>query len=220
MENKDFDIEKILAERAKIDGILKSKFSKKISVMFTDIKNSTSFYESKGDIDGRLMMHKHNEIVLPIIKENDCMLIERIGDGTMAVFDDPLNAIKSSRRIQRRLKEYNNGKTSDEQIQLRVGLNYGTVISDKSGVYGDVVNVANRVQSLANAGEVFLTEEMYREVKSNDEFIFRYIDTVEVKGRREPVKVYRFIWHGEGGITQADTRADKFSCNEIQGRRF
>jgi hypothetical protein len=115
----------------------------------------------------------------------------------MTVFDDPVNAIKSSLQIQNGLKEYNNDKPANEQIQVRIGLNYGTVITDESGVYGDVVNAASRVESLANANEIFVTEDMYSAVKNNDEFIFRYVDTVEVKGKKEAIKVYRLICHEE-----------------------
>ena len=85
MKNEMSDIEKILAEREKIDKILKSKFSKTISIMFTDIKGSTSFYESRGDIDGRMMVHRHNEIVMPILKEFNGELLKTIGDATMTV---------------------------------------------------------------------------------------------------------------------------------------
>ena len=210
MEDKELDIEKILAEREKIDGILKSKFSKKVSIMFTDIKGSTSFYETRGDIDGRVMLHRHNEIVLPVIEENNSIFMERIGDGTMTVFDDPVNAIRAAVQIQSRLKEYNSDKPANELIQVRVGLNYGTVISDKGGVYGDVVNVASRVESLADVNEIFLTGEMYSAVKDNEEFIFRYVDTAQVKGKKEAIKVYRLIWHEEA-LYMGKTRSPSHS---------
>jgi len=197
MKNEMSDIEKILAERDKIDKMLKSKFSKKISIMFTDIKGSTSFYESQGDIDGRMMVHRHNEIVMPILKEFNGELLKTIGDATMTVFDNPENALNSALQIQRTLREFNADKPSTEQISVRIGLNYGTAIIDKGDVFGDVVNVASRVESLADADEIFLTEDMYREAKSCDDFIFRYVDTSEVKGKKEAIKVYRLIWHEE-----------------------
>jgi class 3 adenylate cyclase len=197
MEDNTKDIEKILAEREKLDGILKSKYTREVSIMFTDIKGSTSFYDTRGDIDGRVMIHRHNEIVLPIIKENNCTLIERIGDGTMTVFDNPVNAIQSAVQIQRSLKAFNEKRPPREQIQLRVGLNHGTVISDKGGIYGDAVNVASRVESLAGVNDIFVTENMYRVLREHDEFMFRYVDTVEVKGKKDAIKVYRLIWQEE-----------------------
>ncbi len=197
MEDNRTDIEKILAEREKIDKILKSKFSKKISIMFTDIKGSTAFYDSRGDIDGRAMVHRHNEIVLPLLKEYKGELLKTIGDATMTVFDEPSNALNSAISIQRTLREFNAERHQNEQIHVRIGINYGTAIVDKGDVFGDVVNVASRVESLAGADEIFITEDMYREVKNFDEFIFRYVDESRVKGKTEAVKVYRAVWHEE-----------------------
>ena len=197
MEKKNTDIQKLLAERAKLDGILQSQFSKKITVMFTDIKGSTSFYESRGDIDGRVMVHRHNEIVLPVIEENKGTLIKTIGDATMSLYDEPSDAIKAAMQIQKGLKAYNDGRPEGEQIHVRVGINYGTGIVEETDVFGDVVNVASRVESLADAGDIMLTEDLYREVKSDDEFIFRYVDSMTVKGKTDPIKVFRLVWQNE-----------------------
>lgn len=197
MEEKKTDIEKILKERAKLDSILQTEFSKKIAVMFTDIKGSTSFYEARGDIDGRVMVHRHNEIVLPVIEENGGVLIKTIGDATMSVYEQPGNAVKAAIQIQQRLKEYNKDRNDREQIHVRVGVNFGTGLVEEKDVFGDVVNVASRVEALADAGQIMITEDLYREVKNNDEFTFRFVDHIEVKGKKDPVKVFRTIWHEE-----------------------
>ena len=197
MEDKHNDIEKILAEREKIDHLLRSKFSKEISIMFTDIKGSTSIYEARGDIDGRAMVHRHNEIVFPILKQFNGELLKTIGDATMTVFDEPLNALGAAVIIQNRLKDFNAQKAPKDQIHVRIGINHGTVIVDKGDVFGDVVNVASRVESLANADDIYITEDLYKAVKGSDEFIFRYVDTVQVKGKKEALKVYRVLWHEE-----------------------
>ncbi|RJQ49791.1 MAG: CHAT domain-containing protein [Nitrospiraceae bacterium] len=206
MEDKHSDIDKILAEREKIDQLLKSKFSKEISIMFTDIKGSTSVYESRGDIDGRAMVHRHNEIVLPILKEYKGELLKTIGDATMTVFDKPAEALSAAVTIQQTLKEFNEKKPMNEQIHLRIGINYGTVIVDKGDVFGDVVNVASRVESLAHADEIYITEDMYQVTKSSDEFIFRYVDAAQVKGKKDALRVYRVLWHEEA-LSLGKTRA-------------
>lgn len=195
MEENQPDIKKILAEREKIDRILESEFTKKITVMFTDIKGSTSFYEARGDIDGRVMVHKHNEIVLPVIRENNCLFIKTIGDGTMSVFEDPLSAVRAAVGIQKRLKVYNSDKTENQQILVRIGLNLGTGLVEEQDVHGDVVNVAARVEAVADAGQIMITEDMYKEIKNDEDLIFRYFDSVKLKGKKDPLKVYSLIWH-------------------------
>ena len=64
------NIEKLLQERKKIDDLLKEKFTRQVTVMFTDIKGSTSFFESHGDIEGRLMVQKHNDMLFPLIESS------------------------------------------------------------------------------------------------------------------------------------------------------
>lgn len=196
-EDKKTNIEKILEERARLDSILHESFSKRVAIMFTDIKGSTSFYEVHGDIDGRVMVHRHNEIVLPLISSNKGELMKTIGDATMSAYDDPADAARAAVAIQKGLRAYNNGKSAREQILVRIGINYGMGIVEESDVYGDVVNLASRVESIADAEEIMVSEDMYRAVRSDDEFIFRYVDAVNVKGKSDAVKAYRLIWRDE-----------------------
>jgi len=191
------DISKLLEERVKLDSLLQEKFSKKITVMFTDIKGSTSFYETQGDIDGRVMVHRHNEIVLPIIEQSSGTLLKTIGDATMSFFDKPEEALNAAIQILRALTEYNRDRPAKEQIHVRIGLNYGTGIVEHNDIYGDIVNVASRVEALADAGEIMVTEDLYKAVRSHDEFIFRFFKKVSVKGKKEPISAYRLLWQPE-----------------------
>jgi len=78
---EDKSIESILRDREKLDAQLKEKFSRIVTVMFTDIKGSTSFFETYGDIEGRLMVQKHNEMLFPCVEENGGRVIKTIGDA-------------------------------------------------------------------------------------------------------------------------------------------
>jgi class 3 adenylate cyclase len=191
------DISKLLEERVKLDSLLYEKFCKKITVMFTDIKGSTLFYETHGDIDGRIMVHRHNEIVLPFIEKNSGILLKTIGDATMSFFEKPEEGLHAAVQILQALTDYNCKRPVKEQIHVRIGLNYGTGIVEHNDIYGDIVNVASRVESIADAGEIIVTEDLYKAVRSNDEFIFRFFKKVAVKGKNEPIRAYRLIWQPE-----------------------
>jgi class 3 adenylate cyclase/CHAT domain-containing protein len=197
MEDDRSNVEALLAKREEIEKTLKSEYTKEVSIMFTDIKGSTSFYESRGDLDGRAMVHRHNEIVIPAIKESGGTLLKTIGDATMSIFENPKTGIVAATQIQKKLHDYNMKKAEHEQIHVRIGLNFGMGIVEENDVYGDVVNVASRVESLAQADEILVTEDMYRKVKDNDEFTFRYVNSFGVKGKRDRLKVYRLVWHEE-----------------------
>ncbi len=209
MDEKKTNIEKILAERMKLDEVLRSEFQRRVTIMFTDIKGSTSFYEQRGDLDGRLMVHRHNEIVIPCIEQNKGVLIKTIGDATMSRYDDPADGVRAALQIQLRLRDYNKASAAGEMIHVRIGLNTGLGIVEEKDVFGDVVNVAARVESLADGGEIFVTEDTYREVKNNDEFIFRFAKASQVRGKKEELKAYRLVWQEEHlnlGLVRGATR--------------
>jgi class 3 adenylate cyclase/CHAT domain-containing protein len=197
MDENKTDIDAILAEKVKIERLLESQFKRKITIMFTDIKGSTSYFADKGDLEGRTMIHIHNAMLLPVIQQHDGVLIKTIGDATMSVYDKPMNALMCAQEIQSKLKSYNKNKPEQEQIHVKIGLNYGTGIVEKTDVYGDIVNVASRMVSLAEPDEILMTEELYRESRSSDDLIFRYVDTMKVRGKKEDISVYRLIWHEE-----------------------
>jgi class 3 adenylate cyclase len=200
MEEKEpqrSNIEKILSERMKLDDVLRSEFQRKVTIMFTDIKGSTSFYEQRGDLDGRLMVHRHNEIVMPCIEQNKGVLIKTIGDATMSRYEDPSDGVRAALQIQLRLRDHNKTSAAGEKIHVRIGLNTGLGIVEEKDVFGDVVNVAARVEALADGGEIFVTEDTYREVKDNDEFIFRFAKASQVRGKKEALKAYRLVWQEE-----------------------
>ncbi len=191
------ELEQLLAEKVKLDSMLMEKFSRRVTVMFTDIKGSTSYYESRGDLAGRTMIHQHNAIVLPIIERNKGTLLKTIGDATMSIYEDPADGLRAATEIQQTLLTTNTGKSSGEQIKVRCGLNSGVGLVENNDVYGDVVNVTSRIESLASAGDIYLSEQLYEELRHSDEFIFRFVSSSKVKGKDEPIKVYRLVWNSE-----------------------
>lgn len=184
-------IESLLKARDEIDKEIKKKFRKEITVMFTDIVGSTSFFEQKGDIEGRAMVQKHNEILFPKIKANGGHVIKTIGDAIMAAFDQPIKGVLAAMAMQEVLTEHNHGIIEDEQIHIRIGIHSGMGISEPTDVYGDVVNVAARVESLANGDEILITKSVYDFVK--DAVVCKPLGTKGVKGKLKEVEIYKVI---------------------------
>ena len=94
-------IEEILRERKELEKVLQSEYTRDVTLMFTDIKGSTSFFERRGDIEGRSMIQEHNDILFPIIKDRRGIVIKTIGDAVMASFPAPEDAVRSAIKIQR-----------------------------------------------------------------------------------------------------------------------
>lgn len=200
-------IEKLLRDRQKIDEILKKKFSQNITLMFTDIKGSTTFFETYGDIEGRVMVQKHNEMLFPIIDKYQGRIIKTIGDAIMAAFNEPVSAVRSAIDMQQALLEYNrNKKEKKDKIHIRIGINTGEGLVEKHDIYGDVVNVAARIESLTQPDDIMISAQTYDDVRKTDDIICRFVNKIKIKGRAEPVEVYRVVWKDEEievGVTRS-----------------
>ena len=211
------DIEALLGERRKLDERLRTQFTRRITVMFTDIQGSTSYFEKFGDLEGRAMVHQHHELVLPIIERNQGALIKTIGDGTLSTYDEPVDSVRAAGQIQQALREHNSGRPANEQILVRIGLNSGLGIVEEKDVFGDVVNTASRIASLGKGGEVMAGEDVYAALRNNDEFIFRSIEDAKVKGKQSALKAYRLLWHEEDLALGRTRRAAELSTPVREG---
>ncbi|MFH0814375.1 MAG: CHAT domain-containing protein, partial [Pseudomonadota bacterium] len=191
------NIEELLRERKKLDKVLQSEFSREATLMFTDIVGSTSFFERRGDIEGRSMIQEHNDILFPIIKDYHGTVVKTIGDAIMASFPSPEDGVRSAVQIQRILYDRNKNQSKEDQIKVRIGLNYGKGIVQDNDVFGDVVNVAARVESLADGEQILVSKSIYDEVRRTEDILCRYFDSTEVKGKAEPLEIYRVVWGDE-----------------------
>ena len=191
------DLENLLEERARLEELIKKKFTRVITVMFTDFKGSTAIAESEGDMAARLLIKKHHDILFPIIQENMGTLVKTMGDGTMSWFEKAQNAVRAAAAFQNRLKEFNGTRVGKIPIVVRVGLNTGSGIVESTDIFGDVVNVAARFESIAAPGEVCLSEATFRALDDREEFRCRFIRTTELKGKSGLHKVFKVFWDSE-----------------------
>ena len=192
-ESVSVDLDKLLDERERLDELIKKKFTKTITIMFTDMKGSSSIAESEGDVISRSLIKKHNDILLPVIRDNKGVLVKTMGDGTLSYFDQADDAVRAAVRIQSDIEDFNHlhpGKTS---ILVRIGLNTGTSIVEKDDIFGDVVNVASRFQSIALPGEVYISENTYKSL-DDQSFYCKLIQETKLKGMKGIYKVYKVFW--------------------------
>ncbi|MBI3089732.1 MAG: adenylate/guanylate cyclase domain-containing protein, partial [Candidatus Tectomicrobia bacterium] len=190
-------IEALLKERMRLDEELSRTYSRRITVMFTDIKGSTSFFERRGDIEGRIMVERHNSLLFPIIEAHGGAVIKTIGDAIMAKFEQAEQAVLAAMAMQRRLAEDNRQRETRDQIHIRVGVNTGLGIVEKNDVFGDVVNVAARVESLCDPDQILLSAATFAEVRNSEDIICRAHKEATVRGKEEALKVYRVLWAPE-----------------------
>jgi class 3 adenylate cyclase/tetratricopeptide (TPR) repeat protein len=198
----------ILKERDRLDQILQQEYRKEVTIVLTDICGYTSYIDTRGDISGRGMLLKHNEILLPEIKKHHGKVVEMVGDAVMASFSSQSDAVKAAVAIQKALREHNVKEENSEKIQVKIGINYGKVLVDDTALYqgftGDVANVAARIQSQAGRDEILVSKTVYDSACKDQEILMRFFKMIQVKGKAEPVEIYRVVWQEQEALINMD----------------
>jgi len=120
-------------------------------------------------------------------------VVDAPGDNLLAEFASVVDAVQCSVEIQKILKEKNEGLPVNKRLEFRIGVNIGDVIQDGDNIYGAGVNVAARIEGLADAGGICISRNAYDHVKDKLNYGYEYLGEHEVKNIREPVKVYRVL---------------------------
>lgn len=165
---------------------------REVTILFTDIVYSTMHWELNGDIKGRLMVDKHNRLLFPVVQHYRGKVIKTIGDSIMAMFERPNDALRAAIGIQQVLERMRE-QDSNFAIHVRIGMHTGQAIVEPNDVYGDVVNVASRIESEAEGDEIFLSDVMGEKLKNRGYFI-NQAGIFTFKGKKDPMTVYRCDW--------------------------
>ena len=166
-----------------------------VTVLFSDIKGSTAYFEKFGDDQGLAMVQRHNALLFPIIEGSGGRVVKTIGDAIMAVFADPRGALQGAIGMQRILESDRISRPGEEQIHIKVGLHSGPCIVKDKDVYGDVVNVASRVQNQTEPDQILITEDLLDAAKLIGVQCAQMGHT-NMRGRIEPINIYAVAWSG------------------------
>ena len=140
----------------------------------------------------QLKTHR-KELLDPKTAEYHGRVVKLMGDGTLMEFGSVVDAVLFAVEVQRAMAERNAAVPEDRQITYRVGINIGDIIVDGDDIYGDGVNVAARLQALADPGSVCISRSVYNQIKGKVELGFEDLGEQEVKNIPEPVRVFRVL---------------------------
>jgi TolB-like protein/class 3 adenylate cyclase/Flp pilus assembly protein TadD len=130
-------------------------------------------------------------LVDPKIAEHHGRIVKTTGDGMLVEFASVVDAVRCAVEVQQAMPERNIGVAADSRIELRIGINLGDVIVEGDDLYGDGVNIAARVEALADAGGVFVSNTVHDHVRDRLPFVFEDLGEQQVKNIARPVRVYR-----------------------------
>jgi adenylate cyclase len=138
----------------------------------------------------RLKAHLR-ELIEPKIGEHRGRTVKNTGDGFLAEFASVVDAVRCAAEVQRRMGERNAATPSEERISFRIGINLGDVIAEEHDIFGDGVNVAARLEALAEPGGICISRVVRDQVRDKLDFAFEDLGEQQVKNIARPVRVYR-----------------------------
>jgi adenylate cyclase len=138
----------------------------------------------------RLKAHL-GELIEPKIGEHRGRVVKNTGDGLLVEFPSVVDAVRCAVEVQRGMAERNADTPPEQQIQFRIGINLGDVIAEGDDIFGDGVNIAARLEALADPGGVLVSNTVYDHVRDRLPFGFEDLGEQQVKNIARPVRVYQ-----------------------------
>jgi adenylate cyclase len=175
------------------------------AIMFTDIVGYTGLAQSD-EPQALEILEKHNQILRPIFQKYKGKEIKTIGDSFLVEFDSALDAVNCAVEIQNTLHDYN--AASNSKIRLRVGIHLGDVIHKDGDVFGDAVNIASRMQPLADPEGVCISEQVFDQIRNKVKFPLREIHHSGLKNVTIRISAYKVFmpWEIAGAESFGERR--------------
>ncbi len=194
----------------KLDDItqikLGSHIQKEMTIFFSDIRAFTTMSEKMTPQENFQFLNTYYSKIGPVIRHHSGFIDKYIGDGIMALFPEvPDDALDAAIEMQRRIRRFNSifSKRFKFNVKSGIGIHTGSLILGMVGeekridttVISDAVNLASRMEGLTKIykNNIIISEETYKKLESPEDYYCRYLDTVQVKGRKNPVTVLEVL---------------------------
>jgi len=175
----------------------------KIVVLFTDVVESSKYFKRYGDLAGREMLRKHQELASRPVAEHGGAVVKVLGDSVMAYFTAPGEALKAAVKIQRRFFRNNQGKDPKDQIRVRIGLHFGEGIVENGDIYGDVVNTTAKFLPLVQGGQIAVSQELHDQLEGISWARFERLSPNPNRDILKKLVIYRVNWDDKADLDPA-----------------
>lgn len=191
--DEDADVDELLRLIASAEEKLATEHTTHKVVMLTDMKSFSRMTEEDGSVLTAKAIQKHRDLLLPLIEQHGGHGKSTGGDGLIASFDSPAEALAAAVEMQRALDRYNAAHPDQRPMTVRIGVADGEVVLDKGGrpFIGAAINLAARVMNLADGGQILTTAEVAKKAARTDT-----VDHGEfqLKNIGHPVHVIEVLW--------------------------
>ena len=174
------------------------------AIMFTDIKDFSKKMQDN-ESSTMQMLATHNSMMREVVNKYNGHVIKTVGDAFLVSFESVLNAVQCAIEAQQQFHQHNSREKDREKITVRIGVHLGDVIIKENDVFGDGVNIASRIQSMAEPGGVNISNSVYDQVKNKLDIHVINLGVPQLKNIKEAIKVYQVI------IVPTDKARGKFA---------
>jgi class 3 adenylate cyclase/cell division protein FtsN len=187
------DVDVLLKARAEIDEQLR-RHKNTLTVLFTDVAGSTSFFERNGDTAGLAMIHRHDELARGVVQRHKGKVVKTIGDSAMAEFADPASAVRAGVEIERQFLELNSTLPQNQRVEVRIGIHSGVGFRKGNDLFGDVVNVAARIVKRTAPAQILISRAVYEAVSKESDLHCQWLSKFTIDGRVEKEDIFEVAW--------------------------
>jgi adenylate cyclase len=146
-------------------------------------------------------------LVDPSIAEHRGRIVKTTGDGMLAEFASAVDAARSAIDVQRGMTEQNEGASQDRRIEFRIGIHVGDIIIDDNDIFGDGVNIAARLENIAEPGGICMSDDAYRQIRGKVDIAFEDMGSQTLKNIAEPMRVWRMRISGQAARVSRQSSA-------------
>jgi adenylate cyclase len=171
---------------------LSSEQRKLAAVMFTDMIGYTALGQEREDL-ALALVEEQRKLVRPIFLRHNGREVKTMGDAFLVEFPNALDAVRCAYDIQRAAREFNISLAPDRRLHLRVGIHLGDVVESQGDISGDAVNIASRIEPLAEDGGVCLTRQVYDQISNKFEVRVESLGPKRLKNVSVPMDVFKMV---------------------------
>jgi class 3 adenylate cyclase len=192
--------------RSEVVGGAQGLAIRDIALLFTDIRGSTALYQRIGDLNAYQLVQQHFDLLRETTVRHGGAVVKTIGDAVMAAYPDAAQAVAAALEMRGAIERFNEAQ-SERPVSLKIGIHHGAAIAvtlnDELDYFGQTVNIASRVQEMADAEEIWITEEVwhYPGVHALLEPYPAEERAAEFRGIERPMAVVRISSQGDGAPT-------------------
>jgi adenylate cyclase len=162
------------------------------TVLFADISRSSRLYEVLGDEAAKAIIEHCLTCLTEIVEQHKGQVIKVIGDEIMAIFPYADQTVQAACQMQQRITQY--AIAHNLQMGLKIGLNFGPVITENDDIFGTTVNTAARIVAFAKSGQIMTSQETVQALSSSLQTQTRLMERIPSAGKTGRISVYQVIW--------------------------